>query len=76
MKNATVIVGIVLIIAGTLALVYQGISYTQEEQVADIGILEVRQQNTETIPVPPIVGGAVLLAGILLVLYGARNRAQ
>lgn len=65
--------GIVLIIAGTLALVYQGVSYTTTEEVADIGPLEVESETTETVPLPPIVGGIGVLVGIGLVVLGARG---
>lgn len=71
--RATVIVGIVLLVLGVLALVYQGISYTTTEEVADIGPLEVQSEDTETIPLPPIVGGIGVVAGIALIVLGSRT---
>jgi len=49
--------GIVLIIIGVLALVYQGFSYTQTEKDAQLGPIEIQHQETHTVPLPPIVGG-------------------
>jgi hypothetical protein len=49
MKAATVI-GIVLIVLGVLALVYQGISYTTSEKVVDIGPLKASVEKERTIP--------------------------
>ncbi len=70
MKTAT---GIVLIVVGVLALVYQGISYTTRENVLKIGPIEANRETTKTIPLPPVIGGIALLGGIVLVLTGARR---
>jgi uncharacterized membrane protein YidH (DUF202 family) len=61
-------VGIILIVLGVLALVYQGIQYTSREKIIDIGSLEVSADTKKTIPLPPIVGGVALVAGIALIL--------
>jgi len=66
--------GIVFIILGVLALVYQGIRYTTQEKVIDIGPLEVTATDKKTLPLPPIVGGAALIAGIALVLADRRKK--
>ena len=71
MKAAS-IVGIVLIILGALALVYQGITYVTDETVVDIGPLEVEAEKQETIPLPPILGIIAIAGGIGLVVYGRK----
>ena len=73
MKPLT-IVGIVLIVLGVIALAYQGISYTTSEKVVDIGPLKVDAQKEKTIPLPPIVGGVAVAAGVILLIAGARGR--
>jgi hypothetical protein len=60
--------GIVLTVLGVLALAYQGIRYTTREKLIDIGPLNVTTSERKTIPLPPIVGGIVLVAGIALIL--------
>jgi len=60
--------GIVLIVLGALAMVYQGIRYTTREKVVDLGPIEITAQDRKTIPLPPVVGGIALVAGIALVL--------
>lgn len=67
------IVGIILIVAGALALIFQGITYTRREQVVDIGPIEATATEEETIPIPPIVGGILLVAGVALVVVGGRK---
>ena len=74
--KASVIVGIILIVAATATFIYQGVSYTTEEQLVDIGPLEVTEQDTETIPIPPLVSALGLVAGIGLVWLGSRGARQ
>ena len=73
MKPLT-IVGIVLIVLGVVALAYQGISYTTTEKVVDIGPLKVEAKREKTLPLPPILGGAAVAAGVVLLIAGARSR--
>lgn len=67
--------GIVLIIAGVLALVYQGISWTEKDTVIDAGPLEVSKTERKSIPLPPILGGVMLVAGIIMIVAGGRRTA-
>jgi hypothetical protein len=66
--------GIVLIVLGVLALAYQGIRYTTREKLIDIGPLKVTASERKTIPLPPVVGGLALVAGIALVLADRKKR--
>ena len=72
MKAATMI-GIALIILGVVALAYQGITYTRQEKVIDLGPLKATVEKTETIPLPPLLGGLALAGGIVLLIVGARK---
>ena len=66
--------GILLIVLGALALAYQGINYTRQKQVLDVGSLQVTTETHERIPVPPILGGLAVVGGIVLLVAGARNK--
>jgi len=66
-------VGIILIVLGVLALVYQGIQYTTREKILDIGSLKVSADTKKTIPLPPVVGGVALVAGIALILLDRKK---
>jgi drug/metabolite transporter (DMT)-like permease len=67
--NPVKILGIVLILAGTLALVYRGFSYTKETHEAKLGPLELSVKEKETINMPTWAGvGAIVIGGILLVV--------
>ena len=66
--------GIILIVIGVLALVYQGFSYTNTEKDAQIGPIEIQHQQTHTVPLPPIVGGVCIVGGVLALAFGARGK--
>ncbi len=72
MKTASV-AGIMLIVLGVIALAYQGISYTTQKKVLDIGPIQATKEEHKTIPVPPIVGGIALIGGIALLVAGGRD---
>ena len=69
-----ILIGIALIIFGIIALVYQGITYTTHEKVLQIGPLEATKNTQKTIPLPPVLGGAALAGGIVLVFIGGRKK--
>jgi hypothetical protein len=67
-------IGIILIVLGALALIYQGFTYTKRRESVSLGPVQVTAEQKETIPLPPILGGAALVAGIALVVAGSRRR--
>ncbi len=67
--NATRALGIVLIVAGILALVYGGFTYTKETHEAKIGPLVLSVTDKETVNVPIWAGvGAIVIGGLILVM--------
>jgi hypothetical protein len=71
--NSTMLIGSVLIVIGVIALAYQGITYTSREKILDVGPLEATAERQKTIPLPPIVGGAALVGGLLMIFAGAKK---
>jgi hypothetical protein len=69
-------VGVVLIVLGVLALVYQGVSYKQRETVVDVGPVHAEANREKTIPLPPIVGACGIAGGLVLLVVGTRSRQQ
>ncbi len=65
--------GILLIVLGALALAYQGIDYTRQKKVIDMGSMQITAETHERIPLPPILGGLALVGGVILVVMGARK---
>jgi uncharacterized membrane protein len=70
----TVLIGIALIVLGVAALAYHSITYTTHEKVLQIGPLEATKKTEKTIPLPPILGGAALAGGIVLIFIGSRKK--
>ena len=68
-------IGIALLVLGVLALAYQGINYTHQEKVLDIGPIHATAEKHERIPLPPVVGGLALVGGVVLLVVGARKKA-
>ena len=72
MKTATV-AGIVLIVFGILSFAYQGISVTTQKKVVDVGPIHATKDEKHTLPLPPVLGGLLLIGGLVLVLSGQRS---
>jgi uncharacterized membrane protein len=72
--KGTTIIGIVLIALGIAALAFGGFTYTDREKVLDIGPIEATTEQRKTIPLSPIAGGAEVVAGVALVIVGARSK--
>jgi hypothetical protein len=67
------IVGILLIAAGALGLIYGGFSYTKETHSAKLGPMVLQVQEKETVYVPVLLSvGAIALGVFLLVAF--RNK--
>ena len=68
------IAAIVLIVIGLVSLAYGGITYTKREKVLDIGPIEATARTRETIPLPPLFGGAAVVAGVAMLVLSSRKR--
>lgn len=73
MKPATII-GILLIIVGIVGFALGGFSFTHEKKDVDLGPIQVQHEQKKTVPIPPVLSGVLLLAGIGLVAVGAKSR--
>jgi uncharacterized membrane protein len=68
-------IGILLIVLGALVLAYQGINYTREKKVLDVGSVHLTTETHERIPLPPILGGLALAGGVVLLVMGSSNKS-
>lgn len=67
--------GIILIVAGILAFALPYITFTKKEKVLDIGPIEAVTEKQERLPVSPIDGGVLLLAGAGLTIAAMKTRS-
>ncbi|MGN6439198.1 MAG: hypothetical protein ACTHMM_21830 [Agriterribacter sp.] len=66
--------GIILIVAGILMLIFRGFSFTQEKNVVDLGPIEIDKKEKKSVGWPVYAGGITLVAGVVVLLAG-RKRA-
>ncbi len=69
------IVGVLLIVLGVAALVYQRVTYTSRETVIDVGPVHATADRQRTLPLPPLVGIAAVAGGVALLVAGMRKRS-
>ena len=71
--STTKIIGILLIVAGVLGLIYGGFTYTKDTHTAKLGPLSISVQEKETVMVPVFASVGALALGLFLVV-GGRNK--
>jgi hypothetical protein len=64
--NAVKILGIVLIVAGALGLLYGGFTYTKDTHEAKLGPIELSIKDKETVNIPIWAGLGSIAAGVIL----------
>ena len=70
------LIGIALIVLGIVAMVYGGITYKTKEKVFDIGPIQATAEKKKTIPLPPILGGALFIGGVVLIAADSRKSTR
>jgi hypothetical protein len=73
MMKSTYGVGVLLIVLGLVALIYQGFTYTTRETVLDIGPIRATADRERSVNVPPVAGFAAVAAGVALIVVGKRK---
>jgi hypothetical protein len=67
------VIGILLIAAGALGLIYGGFTYTKETHSAKLGPIVLQVKEKETVYVPIILSaGAIALGALLLVVFRSK----
>ncbi len=46
---------------------------TTREKVVQLGPIEATKKTEKTIPLPPLLGGIALAAGVVLIIAGSKN---
>ena len=64
--NAVKMLGIVLIVAGGLGLLYGGFTYTKDTHEAKLGPIELSIKDKETVNIPVWAGVGAIVAGAIL----------
>ena len=70
--NTTKIVGVLLIVAGTLGLIYGSFSYTKDKHDVKLGPLQFSVAEKETVNIPVWAGSGAIAIGALLLLMRSK----
>jgi hypothetical protein len=65
--------GVILVVLGVLALVYQGFTYTTQRKVLDVGPIQATKQEHHTVPLPPILGALALIGGVVILVSDRKS---
>ena len=69
------ITGVILIMLGIGYITLRGFHYTKNEKVLDIGPIEAHEpREKQLVPYDPILGGATILGGVILLVLGTRGK--
>lgn len=71
--NPTKLIGIILIAAGGLGLIYGGFTYTKETTGLKLGPLELQVKEKETVSVPLLLSAGAIAFGVFLLVIGGRK---
>ncbi len=71
--NPTKLIGIILIAAGCIGLVYGGFSYTKETTAVKLGPIELKYQEKESVAGPRIISAGAIAIGVFLLVAVGRK---
>lgn len=70
--NAVKILAIVLIVAGSLGLMYGGFTYTKDTHEAKLGPIELSIKDKETVNIPIWAGVGAIAVGVVLLFVRSK----
>ena len=73
--NSKSILGIVLILIGAAVLAYGHFSYQSRETVLEVGPIKATAEKTHNVPIPPILGWALIGGGAVVLVFAGRSKA-
>jgi hypothetical protein len=73
-KRFVMALGLIFAILGLVAFLHPNFDYHKREEVAKIGPVTATVDKPETVRVPPLAAGVLLIAGAVLIVLGPRIR--
>ncbi|HEX3148134.1 MAG TPA: DUF3185 domain-containing protein [Gemmataceae bacterium] len=68
-------IGVLLLVLGVCALMFQGVTYFTTERVGQAGPFAIDVQKPHTIIFHPILGLAAIIGGVVCMAAGGQKRA-
>ncbi|KYG79236.1 hypothetical protein AWW67_12715 [Roseivirga seohaensis] len=67
-------IGIILLVGGILMTIFTGVNLvTKEEEVVDLGIVEINKKENNPIYWSPITGGVLAVIGAIVLVAGKKK---
>ena len=70
MRTAAWIIGAILIVVGVVGLIFGEFTLLRHEAAIELAPLKLRAPEGSTIPLSPLIGGALLILGVVLMTVG------
>jgi hypothetical protein len=67
-------IGAVLVVLGTMVLIYVGFNYSRHEKVLDAGSLHITLESNEQSFLPTTFGALAMISGIAFIVVGAKKK--
>jgi uncharacterized membrane protein YdcZ (DUF606 family) len=67
-------IGIVLVVIGTLMMIYTGINFVTHENVVDLGPVQINKEENHPVQWSPIVGALLLTGGIVVIVTNKNKK--
>lgn len=74
MKRIALLVGLVLFVVGIVFTVHPSFEYQKHDEVAKIGPITATVEKHEDVQVPVPVTVALLVGGLVLIVFGVRAK--
>lgn len=65
--------GIILIVAGILMMIFRGFSFTREKEIVDIGPVEINKKEKESVGWPLYAGAVATIAGVVILIASKKK---
>ena len=67
------LLGILLIVAGVIGVIYGGFTYTSHKKAVDMGPIQIDRTEHHNVPIPPVLGAVAILAGGAMVFGSGKG---
>ena len=71
--NPSKLIGIILIVAGSMGLAYGGFSYTKQTTAVKLGPIELKVDEKKSVNVPMIVSAGAIALGVFMLMAVGRK---
>ena len=71
--NLRIVIGLILVVAGILAITVGGFTYTEDRHAAGIGPVELAVEEEERVNIPLWAGVAAIAAGAVVLAVSRRR---